>query len=619
MVTKASPDLNAAAPWFRRLAIFLACWAYMLVVLGGIVRITGSGLGCPDWPLCYGRVMPPAQINAWIEHTHRLAALVVGVGGLGLLILGLRQRRLLHPWALPLTIAAAITYIVQAAFGALTVIGKIPPFIAWMHTGLAMALFGLLIAIGVVSASGTRRIGYEVGRAIGVQPTWRRFPAWLTLATVAAFVLLLTGAYVTRSGASLACPSFPACGPTNEAIRSLQDIQMLHRLTAFTVLGIFLYVLVRYTRILGRQIRAIGQWNWLMLGAFAVQIGLGIINVLYRLPTWARGAHLAGAAAIWAGLVTLYVLMQAGRRATLPDSASPLPTSLTPTPHSGVVAYVMLTKPYIIVLLLITTLGAMLVAGHGALPVGLAFWTLLGGGLAAAAANTLNAYLERDLDYAMARTRRRPVPSGRIPPRRALAFGLALGALSLVILTIFVNRLSAALAALAIFYYVVIYTLWLKRRTPHNIVLGGAAGALPPVIGWTAVTGRVELLAIYLFAIVFYWTPPHTWALTLLVQTDYARAHIPMWPVARGEADTRQKIVLYALLMFAITIAPAGLRLLGPAYLFGSLLLGSIFLGLAFRLYRRATKASAMSLYKYSTFYLALLFAAMVVDRSIVM
>ncbi len=564
--------------------------------------------------------MPPAQINAWIEHTHRLAALVVGIGGLGLLFLGFRRQKHLHPWAMPLTGAAAITYLIQAAFGALTVVWKIPPLIAWAHTGLAMALLGLLIAIGIVSSPGAYRTGYEVTRITGVHPTWRRFPAWITLATAAAFVLLLTGAYVTRSGASLACPDFPACGPANSAIRNLQDIQMLHRLTAFTVLGIFLYLLVRYTRILGREVGAIGRWNWLMLGAFAIQIGLGIINVLYRLPIWARGAHLAGAAAIWAGFVTLYVLVQAGRKTPLSGSvSSPLSPSLAPTSRSGVMAYVMLTKPYIIALLLVTTLGAMFIAGNGTLPFGLAFWTLLGGGLAAAAANTLNAYLERDLDYAMARTRRRPVPSGRIPPPRALAFGLALGALSLVILAVFVNGLSAALAAFAIFYYVVIYTLWLKRRTPHNIILGGAAGALPPVIGWAAVTGRVELLALYLFAIVFYWTPPHTWALTLLVQTDYARARIPMWPVARGEADTRQKIVLYALLMFAITIAPAGLRLLGPAYLFGSLLLGGVFVGLAFRLYRQATKASAMSLYKYSTFYLALLFATMVVDRAIVM
>jgi protoheme IX farnesyltransferase len=618
VVTNASSDL-AATRWFRRLAVFLACWAYGLVVLGGVVRITGSGLGCPDWPLCYGRVMPPAQINAWIEHTHRLAALVVGIGGLGLLILGLRQRRHLHPWTMPLTVAAAITYIIQAAFGALTVVWKIPPFVAWVHTGLAMALFGLLIALGIVSSAAASRIGHEVTRITGIQSAWRRFPAWITLATAAAFVLLLTGAYVTRSGASLACPNFPACGPANSAIRNLQDIQMLHRFAAFTVLAIYLYILARYSRILGKQVRAIGRWNWLMLGAFAVQIGLGIINVLYRLPIWARGAHLAGAAAIWAGFVTFYVLVQVGRRAPLSNSASSLPSSLAPTPRSGVMAYVMLTKPYIIVLLLITTLGAMLIAGNGALPLGLAFWTLLGGGLAAAAANTLNAYLERDLDYAMSRTRRRPVPSGRIPPQRALAFGLALSALSLIILATFVNRLSAALAAFAIFYYVVIYTLWLKRRTPHNIILGGAAGALPPVIGWVAVTGRVELLALYLFAIVFYWTPPHTWALTLLVQTDYARARIPMWPVARGEADTRQKIVLYTLLMFAITIAPAGLRLLGPAYLFGSLLFGGVFLGLAFRLYHRATKASALSLYKYSTLYLALLFAAMVVDRAIVM
>ena len=278
-------------------------------------------------------------------------------------------------------------------------------------------------------------------------------------------------------------------------------------------------------------------------------------------------------------------------------------------------AYFWLAKPYITVLLLITTLAAILVATAGRPPWGLTLWALLGGALSASSANTINAYIERNKDKIMPRTRRRPLATARIAPRNALIYGLALGLLSVLVFVVYVNILSAILSTIALVYYVVVYTLWLKPRTPYNIVIGGAAGAFPPMIGWTAITGQIDPLAIILFAVVFCWTPPHTWALTLLAQRDYTMVNIPMWPVVYGEEDTRKQIVAYTWPMLIVTILPAVVRLLGPVYLVAALLLGGIFLYLAQRLRQIGNNASALSLYKYSTLYLALLFAAMVVDR----
>ncbi len=610
------PVESRPARYFRRLAAAMALGSWLLIVMAAIVRVTQSGLSCPDWPLCDGGIVLPSQANAWIEQAFRLLAAILAVGGIALLALAIKHRRQLHRWTLPLLVPAAVLYAIQVSFGALAVAWSIPSFLAWLHTALAMAVFALLLAVAALAHPAWRAGGAAISLALGEREELRGFGGWLALATIVAFVLTLTGAYVTRSGAALVCPDFPQCSGVTADLSALQLIHMLHRLVGFAAFGIFLWLTWRYTSPLGQTVRSVRAWTWLMTCLFVLEIGLGYLNVWLGLPSWVRASHLAVAAAIWGGFAWLFTLYRAGRSET---TAAVTPAPAEPTApkrwRTVLFTYFWLTKPYITVLLLVTTLGAMLIAAGGWPGTALVFWTLLGGALSASSANTLNAYIERDIDSVMTRTRRRPLPSSRIPPRHALIYGIVLGVLSLIILTVFANVLSAILSAIAIFYYVVIYTLWLKPRTPHNIVIGGAAGALPPMIGWTAVTGQIDLMALFLFAIVFYWTPPHTWALTLLVYKDYAQARIPMWPVARGEADTRSKILLYTLLMLAITIIPAGLRLLGPVYLVAALILGGIFLLLAWRLYRGASKAQAMSLYKYSTLYLALLFAFMVVDQ----
>jgi heme o synthase len=277
--------------------------------------------------------------------------------------------------------------------------------------------------------------------------------------------------------------------------------------------------------------------------------------------------------------------------------------------------YLALTKPRIIALLLLTTVASMLVADPSDPSLATILWTMLGGYLAAGGAGAINHYLDRDLDARMSRTAGRPLVSGRIEPWHGLAFGIALGALAIGELALAVNLLTACLALAGLLGYVFVYTLWLKPLTPQNIVIGGAAGAVPPLVGWAAATGGLQPEALYLFAIVFLWTPPHFWALSLLIKDEYARIGIPMLPVVSGEAATRRQILLYTVLLAGLTVVPVLTGLFGAIYLAAALALGGGFGALALRLARAPSRRAALQLYLYSLAYLALLFLAMAADR----
>jgi heme o synthase len=277
--------------------------------------------------------------------------------------------------------------------------------------------------------------------------------------------------------------------------------------------------------------------------------------------------------------------------------------------------YVTLTKPKVQLLLLLTTVTTMYVAGDPS--AGLVALTVIGGSLSAGGAAAVNHYWDRDIDAQMARTATRPVPSGRVRPRSALIYGLVLAALSFLLLATTVNLLAAFLALSGFLGYVFVYTIWLKRSTPQNIVIGGAAGAVPPLVGWAAVTGGLDPAALYLFAIVFYWTPPHFWALSLLMKDEYARVGVPMMPVVHGETETRRQIVLYTGLLVVLTLLPVVFGFFGAIYAVAAVVLGGAFMTLSVRLQRAADRRSALRTYLFSLAYLALLFCAMVVDARV--
>jgi protoheme IX farnesyltransferase len=335
------------------------------------------------------------------------------------------------------------------------------------------------------------------------------------------------------------------------------------------------------------------------LGALLVAIALGGVVAWSGDATWAVVLHVAGAA-VALGFASVVV---AG---ALRGEATPLAAARD---------YLTLTKPRIMTLLLLTGGAGMFVGAQGVPPLGLFAVTMLGLALACGGASALNHVLDRDIDLLMgSRTEERPVASGRVSPEQALEFGIVLSAVSFALLASTVNVLTAVLALVGNLFYVLVYTGWLKRSTPQNIVIGGAAGAVPPLVGWSAATGNLTLPALLLFLIVFLWTPPHFWALALLIRRDYEAARVPMLPVVRGVAETTRQIVLYTAVLVAVTLAPVAWSALGAVYLAAALVLGLAFLGLAVALRRAPTPGRARLLFHYSLLYLALLFTAMAVD-----
>jgi protoheme IX farnesyltransferase len=621
---------------FQKLAAATVVTAILLVTIGVVVRATGSGLGCPDWPLCHGQIIPPLDdAKAWIEWVHRTVAVIIGFEVIGLAALALvdvRSRRTL----VAASVAAVLLVGFQAWLGKETVrLGNSGESVT-AHLAAAMALVGLLVWILARSLYPARLTG------TGSQ----RFTLVAALGAGAVYALLLFGSQVTASSQWIVFPDWPLMnGSLFPALTDQNSAHVLHRWIAVVVGLIVAAVFVAAWRHRPRT-RPIIRLAAVAAILFPIQAVVGGLQILTQLSGWTQTLHLALGAIIWALLVALvsvaYLEARSDRMVEIPTSGdaaagsagssgnSPGADAAGRTRQDTVRAYIALTKPRIIELLLVTTVPAMVLAtrqvpgiqlGHWAW---LTVWTLIGGTLAAGSANAINCYLDRDIDLLMARTRRRPLPAHQVEPERAVVFGLALGAIAFAVLAYFVNLLSAFLGLLAIAFYVVVYTILLKRSTPQNIVIGGAAGALPPVIGWAAVTGNVGVPALILFALVFYWTPPHFWALSLRIRKDYAAAGVPMLPVVRGIPETTRQIGLYTILMVAVSLVLFAVGRMGPVYLVAAVVLGALFLRQAWGLWRRAASeeestAGAIRLYRYSISYLTLLFAAIALDTLVLL
>ena len=651
---------------FQRLAAATVATTFLLVTIGVIVRATSSGLGCPDWPTCYGQLLPPAgDFKAWIEWVHRDVAALVGfliVGMAAFAFIDHRDRRsILWP-----TIIAVLLVGFQAYLGKETVrLGNSGESVT-AHLAAAMSLVGVLVFVLIRARYPARMIGRG-----GSQ----RFTLLATFAAAATLVLLLFGSNVTARNAGMVFLDwplmnggiFPFDASTPRDVAALYAAQALHRYVAGIVFFILLGTLIAARRMRPSRPALAGMATWIF-ALYMLQVVIGGLQVLTLLSEWTQTLHLALGSLIWGGAVALAVssyytarteslavgsgaggdVVGAGGGETDPDgvtaatvpvpapapAADPSTSSTSSTLSSAssrratIRAYVALTKPRIIELLLVTTLPAMVLETRdvpGIQPLDwlrVTFWTLVCGTLAAGAANAINQYLDRDIDARMVRTRRRPLPAHDVTPERAMVFGIVLAAISVALMAWFVNLVAAFLTLLAIAFYVFVYTIMLKRNTPQNIVIGGAAGALPPVIGWAAVTGSVGLPALMLFLLVFYWTPPHFWALALRIRGDYAAAGVPMLPVVRGVAETSRQIGLYTVLLVVVSLVFAVVAQMGVVYLVSALVLGAIFLWRAFILWRQgsapeASTAQAIRLYRYSISYLTLLFIAVAVDAVI--
>ena len=584
---------------FRRLAVATIAATFVLIGVGGLVRATDSGLGCPDWPRCFGRLVPPAELHAWIEHSHRLVASLVVVLVALLVVAAWRTRQ--QAVVRRAAVAALVLVLAQALIGAFVVWWKLRADSVTLHLATALALVALLIFIDFRArwpSDRARRSGRDRG-----------FVRLVAAGAGLLYLQMLVGSTVTGHQAGLAYPLdvlLPDLGP------GVARLQLAHRTLAalVAVLVAAIWVVARRTQ---REHPTVTRLAGYAAGLVAAQIGLGVANVANRLSALTVVPHLAVGALLWGTMVALSLHADRFAGAGARDPAEPEPAPAR-TARQSVRAYFLLTKPRIIELLLVTTVPTMFIAARGVPSPWLMAATLFGGSLSAASANVLNCYLDRDIDALMRRTARRPLPAHRVDPADALRFGLVLGVAGFVWLWATVNLLSAVLATAAILFYVFVYTIGLKRRSTQNIVIGGAAGAVPVLVGWSAVTGRVGLPALVLFAIIFYWTPPHFWALSLRYRDDYAAAGVPMLPVVRGARETSTQILYYTVLLVAVTLLlyPAGR--MGALYLAAAVGLGGAFIWRALELRRDLTGRRAIRLFSFSNTYLALLFCAMAID-----
>ena len=685
---------------FQRLALATAVATYVLVVVGAIVRGTGSGMGCPDWPLCHGQIIPSTtDYHPWLEWIHRFLAMIIGFLVLGVAVLAWRghrhQRSILWP-----SLVAVVVVFIQAALGAITVAENNAGDTVTAHLATAMILLGILVFVSMRARYPDR---------LPARGASQRFTLLAAFAAASIYALLLFGSHVTATEADMVFPTWPlfngALIPSFQQQPVQEIAQFLHRAVA-VVAGIVLLVAAWAAMRLPRSRRGpVVALLHTAVALFVIQIFVGAAQIFTNMSDWAVALHVALAAAIWAltlaaTIQSYYLTRLEGREEPSPRGepvsgsgaagpgggggreeraglGSPGLSALTastvgaellarapfapgspllgpasagaasagaslvtapfarPAPwapvepdvsqrqatlRQRVMAYVALTKPRIIELLLVTTVPAMVLATRDVPGIRVASWaalvvgTLIGGALAAGSANAINCYIDRDIDELMTRTRRRPLPAHEVDPENALIFGLALGVVSFAWLTLLANLLAAFLSLLAIAFYVVVYTLMLKRTTPQNIVIAGAAGALPPVIGWAAVTGNVALPALLLFLIVFYWTPPHFWALALRLRGDYEAAGVPMLPVVKGIPETGRQIVVYTVVLVALTLVFAVVAGMGLVYTAGAVLLGALFLRRSWQLWRDGTGTGAVRLYRFSITYLSLLFALIALD-----
>ena len=594
---------------YQKLALATLSLGFLLVVLGGVVRVSGAGSACgTDWPTCNGDLIPTSwTTDTVIAFSHRVLTAVGAVLTLALAALGWRLRSERQSlFVLPL--AAVMLLAAQIALGGATVSTGRPALLVTAHLGLAELYVGTLLTLTVVAFA--PELARALGRPVGGHLT--RLGRLALGAALAVFALTMTGSYLAVSGDSLACSDWPLCnGRLIPSGWTAVDIHLVHQLVAAaaTLLVVAVGVLVRRIRSDSQLIIALATATSVLM---VVQIFVGAVSVWANRDPLVSVAHLSVAVVILGMLVAVVVLDR-----LIPVGAAVWRPAAPVTMRQRLSDYVTLTKPGVMVLLLVTTFCGMLVAERGMPSWSLVWWTLLGGALSAGGAAAMNHYMDRDIDAIMTRTRTRPVPSGRIPAVHVPVFGFTLTVLAVYILTVFVNPLAAVLSLSGNLFYVLVYTKVLKRSTPQNIVIGGAAGAMPPMVGWAAVTGNVALPALLMFAIVFYWTPPHFWSLALYKSGDYAAAHVPMFPEVYGPAETRRHIFLYTVMLVVTSLFFFPLRVMGLFYLVAALIFGGIFLYKAYQLTHRpeAQEQLARSLFFYSIQYLGLLFAAMVIDR----
>jgi len=589
-----------------RLTLSAAIVTYLVIVLGGIARSTDTGRICSGWPLCGGQWGLPSDPLALIGFSHRLVTLIIVpilISAIIWALLRFRQER----WISLSLVFAGIILAVQILVGRVIVLQNLPGVDTAIHLGLSLILEMLILIPTVVAFYRSEEPQSDRTRRMVFRTSFAR----LALACLGAiFILLVSGAFVSASGAAPACSGWPLCNGRWLPVTTAEWINMTHRVIVLMT-GVLLLSLIFKAWKTQRTQAPILVSTTAGVVLFVSQALLGGLKVASIYPAYLLALHEATAAAVWAVFVIAVVAVgMAGRT----EEDEQLEAAAAVQRKHLAKDFLALTKPIVVLLLLVTTYAGMVIGARSWPSLSLTFWTLLGGFMAAGGSGAINQYIDRYDDTKMQRTQKRPIPSGRMTPAEGLAFGVAMTLGSFFLIVAFVNLLAALLTLAGIIYYVLLYSVFLKKTTVQNIVIGGGAGAIPPLVGWAAATGSLNVPSLFLFAIVFMWTPPHFWALALVRRKDYARAGVPMLPVIRGEKETRWQIFLYTLELVGLTLLLPLFGLGGSVYFVSALALGAFLLHAAWKVWKQEGNKVAWKMYRYSSMYLAFIFVALMVD-----
>ena len=600
-------------PLFRNLLLLTAILAFGLILLGVITRVTDAGSACLDWPTCSGKFSEQIDSPAFLPYLHRLIAAAAALSLAGSLIYAWRRYRSQSLVVTSLS-AAAVLMVIQILWGLFVASQAARPIISAVHFAMALSILALIVFALVIIFSIDRSKSSGRGENPGSQfrlsfkSPFSRLSLW-TL--VAVLLLFISGAWVAGSGPGSACQGWPLCGGIIPG-DYYGWVNLIHR-SITLVAGVMVGTLVVQAWRTQRSQTGILVATTAAGVLFLSQAMMGLVESIQDYPSYLAGLHTATSIAVWVALVVQVTLVGLANRSAEEEQAE-IQTWNNRQKSSLLKDYLMLTKPIVVALLLVTTFAGMVVGGQAWPRFSLVLWTLLGGFLAAGGSGAINQYIDREDDHKMQRTAKRPIPAGRLTQGEGLAFGVAATLFSFYLMVAMVNFLAALLTLAGIIYYVLLYSMLLKKTTVQNIVIGGGAGAIPPLVGWAAATGSLNVPALFLFAVVFMWTPPHFWALALVRKKDYARAGVPMLPVVRGERETRWQIFLYTVELVVLTLVLPLFGLGGGIYFVAAILLGGLLLFSAWNVWRNGGNKVAWKMYRHSSMYLAFLFLALMVD-----
>jgi heme o synthase len=602
--------LSRDAGNYRRLSFTAALTIYLAIVAGAVLRSLGSEAVCSEWPACFSGWLPLGSSLSTLDFIHRLLSL--GLVLLFIWLVALTWRHSEHSRGV-----SRVVYVAAALLGAQILFGalvsarsgtdlRLP--VTAVHFSLSLFIQALVLVPAVLSFyAGSPTSTANLGGLLRTASPFTRLSI-LNLGIV--FLLMLSGALVSAVGAEQACQGWPLCGDRLLPASPGQWLSMAHRLIVLVAAVLMAYQLRRAWRSQRSQAAVLVAVTSASVLFFS-QALMGAYRVAQGFPVFMIVLHEATAVAVLVALA-VQVLTSAMAQRTAEEEAL---EAAEAGRRTGLARdFLLLTKPVVVALLLVTTFAGMVIGAKEWPSLSLVFWTLLGGAMAAGGSGAVNQYIDRYDDGKMQRTERRPIPSGRLTPAEGLAFGVGLILASFYLVVAFVNLLAALLVLAGMIYYVLLYSIFLKKTTVQNIVIGGGAGAIPPLVGWAAATGSLNIPSLFLFAIVFLWTPPHFWALALVRRKDYARAGVPMLPVIRGEKETRWQIFIYTIQLVALTLLLPLFGLGGAIYLVLAVFLGAALLASAWKVWREGGNKLAWKMYRHSSMYLAFLFLALMVD-----